>query len=328
VKYEATRQEQHISDIPKLRTPGGSLGNNYLRRYHLEPDHLQSNYHRNDRTAEAGNPAAGHPGAQRHRTGPAEIPDGKAYEGRSPHRSAGHHQDKTYDDPETRNYLFMSSYEGTMMVQPFEPEKEGTDQWDLRDSYGTYIIRELVRQAREGPGFVEYYYHPPDRKAPELKISYVTGLDEFSCYLGTGLYVYDVKALMQGVFWKNHLAILFIFLGLGVLIFVLFRPYYIAYNLMHRRFSAVAEKPDVTFPDTGHRFGANSEVGFLIANFDSMLEELKLSREHIKKALSDKDVLLREIHHRVKNNLQIISSLLNLQTKTLKDPAHRRIAAR
>jgi len=37
-----------------------------------------------------------------------------------------------YDAPQTRNYLFMSSFDGTMLVQPFEPEKEGTDQWDLK----------------------------------------------------------------------------------------------------------------------------------------------------------------------------------------------------
>ena len=62
------------------------------------------------------------------------------------------------------------------------------------------------------------------------------------------------------------------------------------------------------------------EYGTVFVAVQQDISEQKQAQEQIKASLKEKEVLLQEIHHRVKNNLGIVTSLLQMQCRRTKDP--------
>jgi len=87
------------------------------------------------------------------------------------------------------------------------------------------------------------------------------------------------------------------------------------------RFRMVATRQDGTTFDLDAAFAPSIENGSVNGVVCNLRDVTDLARADnlVKASLREKEVLLQEIHHRVKNNLQIVASLLNLQMSVISD---------
>ncbi len=99
-----------------------------------------------------------------------------------------------------RGYFFIDDLQGTCILLPTAPQREGSSLWDNRDDTGHYIMRDLVRAARApvGEGFSRYrWYAPSDPLRMEDKVAYVRLFEPYNWLIGTGEYLSTFRADLQ-----------------------------------------------------------------------------------------------------------------------------------
>jgi two-component sensor histidine kinase len=73
--------------------------------------------------------------------------------------------------------------------------------------------------------------------------------------------------------------------------------------------------------------GGSREVRQLAETLSSMAQQVQHHEQDMQRSVQQKEAMLKEIHHRVKNNLQVVTSLMSIQANRLSDEASKKALA-
>lgn len=124
-------------------------------------------------------------------------------------------------------YFFVYKENGDNIVHPRQSFRIGENWWDLQDQNGQYIIRDLIQNAKNEIGFVEYVWEKPSSQEVVKKLAFSIMLERWQWMIGTGVYIddidRDVSAMQAEVDKKiksSSYVILLIALAAFVVVFV------------------------------------------------------------------------------------------------------------
>jgi len=86
-------------------------------------------------------------------------------------------------------YFYVYDYDCVNIAHTVQKDLQGRNLKDHKDSKGKFVIRELSAAAKQGGGFVEYYWPKAGAKGESRKIGYVEPIPGTAYFIGTGVYV-------------------------------------------------------------------------------------------------------------------------------------------
>lgn len=94
-----------------------------------------------------------------------------------------------FDDSGSAGYIFAYDTNGVNVMHGVNSALEGKNLWGFQDPNGTYLIRELIKEARGGGGYVPYDWKNESTGDVAPKLGYAVMIPKWNIMIGTGFWI-------------------------------------------------------------------------------------------------------------------------------------------
>ena len=196
------------------------------------------------------------------------------------------------------------------------------------------IEKKLIPRREKGI-FTTYTIQMEPGGKKEKKISYIRWFPEHNLFIGTGILIRDIEKRIAATrdlltARRDTIRPVILFLIIVISLTTSLFLYGFIRNILRdfQKIHSYLRRMNIEMNPINTRKLKFKEFKMLAIDANWMIRKLRRFTLNLERMLDEKGLLLKEIHHRIKNNFQIVSSIIGIQSTEVSDPKMKEILSK